>query len=140
MHVLVVDDSPTQRALWLYTLISTGLPVVAADKTDTKNLAPGTVMVFTAKCGEEAAELLKSTRIDLLVTDIEMPGMDGWQLAKIAHGAHMTLPILVVSSTVQTGQAPRPGLNPLRTHVISKNDRDAAVTLAKKYLQPAKAN
>lgn len=136
MRVLVVDDSPTQRALWLYTLISTGLPVLTADRKDTKAVAPGTVMVFTAKSGEEAVEVLKSTQIDLLVTDIEMPGMDGWQLARLAHREHSNLPILVVSSKVRTGEPPQPGLNPLHTHVIAKSDRETAMHLAKRYLQP----
>lgn len=38
--------------------------------------------VFKAASGLEAVEILKSTPIDIVVTDIRMPGMDGLQLCK----------------------------------------------------------
>ncbi|RTE08766.1 response regulator transcription factor [Paenibacillus whitsoniae] len=42
----------------------------------------GVEQVFQAASGLEAAELLKHTPIDIVVTDIRMPGMDGLQLCK----------------------------------------------------------
>lgn len=38
------------------------------------------VEVFTAASGKDALEVLEQRRIDILVTDIEMPGMDGLAL------------------------------------------------------------
>ncbi|WP_028609114.1 response regulator [Paenibacillus harenae] len=38
--------------------------------------------VYRAASGLEAAEILKNTPIDIVVTDIRMPGMDGLQLCK----------------------------------------------------------
>ena len=44
--------------------------------------------VFTASNGREALRVLNSTRIDLLITDIRMPIMDGTQLVEKAREAH----------------------------------------------------
>ena len=42
----------------------------------------GIECVLQASSGLEAAEILKTTSVDLVVTDIRMPGMDGLQLCK----------------------------------------------------------
>ena len=42
----------------------------------------GVEKLFTAQSGEKALELLEQNRIDLLITDIQMPGMDGISLIK----------------------------------------------------------
>ncbi len=54
--------------------------------------------VHTAFNGREAVEVLESTRIDLLVTDLKMPVMDGFELL-----AHMTrhfpgIPVIVMTA------------------------------------------
>lgn len=64
LKVLVVDDNAAIRKL-IATFITEGGHEVLE--------APG---------GDEALGLLEVTRIDVVVTDIEMPGMNGIQLAE----------------------------------------------------------
>lgn len=48
--------------------------------------------------GEEALELLDQHHIDLLVTDIMMPGLDGYNLTEQLRDAGYTLPILMITA------------------------------------------
>ena len=59
-HVLVVDDSPTQRA-WLQSFLEQqGLEVILA------------------RDGQEALDLLEHQTVDLILLDIDMPRIDGY--------------------------------------------------------------
>ena len=53
---------------------------------------------ITAKDGLEAIEILKNRRISLLVTDLEMPKIDGLGLLAYAHKYHPTVPCIVMSA------------------------------------------
>lgn len=80
--VLIVDDSITTRTLEKNILESAGYRVrVAAD-------------------GVEGWALLESEEFDALVTDIQMPGMDGFELtAKVrGHASLKNLPVILVTS------------------------------------------
>jgi len=50
-----------------------------------------------AGSGSEALELLKNNCYDLLITDVGMPGMSGWQLAEAIKGKYAGLKVAVVS-------------------------------------------
>lgn len=65
IHVLVVDDEP------LATRILSGILV-----------GLGVRDVHVASTGERAAELLKTTEFDLVLSDILMPGMGGRGLVR----------------------------------------------------------
>ncbi len=45
-----------------------------------RSLAHGTRRTLTAASGEEALSLLKGRKIDRVITDLVMPGMDGMTL------------------------------------------------------------
>jgi putative two-component system response regulator len=50
----------------------------------------------------EALALLESTRIDAVVTDVNMPGIDGLELlAKVATGAYGFVPVVVVTGAAE---------------------------------------
>ncbi|MCD4785915.1 MAG: hybrid sensor histidine kinase/response regulator [Candidatus Eremiobacteraeota bacterium] len=49
-------------------------------------LSIGKVNVFTAQNGKEALHVIETTQIDLLVTDIMMPEMDGFELVQEVQG------------------------------------------------------
>lgn len=53
--------------------------------------------------GKEALARLESERMDLVVLDIMMPEMDGWELCKEIK-AHYDIPVLMVTAQGETGQ------------------------------------
>ncbi len=57
--------------------------------------------VFAAFDGEEALELLDKEHVDLIICDIMMPRMDGYQLTRELRSAAYTLPILMITAKNQ---------------------------------------
>ncbi len=57
--------------------------------------------VFAAYDGEEALEVLDKEHVDLIICDIMMPKMDGYQLTKELRSAAYTLPILMITAKNQ---------------------------------------
>jgi len=53
---------------------------------------------FSALDGIEALEILDKEHIDLIVSDIMMPNMDGYQLTKALREANYNLPILMITA------------------------------------------
>lgn len=82
---LIVDDSPAMRAVVRRVLAMTGLPVDGC---------------WEAANGQEALDLLANQSVDLILTDINMPSMDGEQfVARLQTlDACRDIPVLVVSS------------------------------------------
>ncbi|HOQ14307.1 MAG TPA: response regulator transcription factor [Bacillota bacterium] len=54
--------------------------------------------VLTATNGEEALEVLDREHVDLVVLDIMMPKMDGYEFTKLIRKTNETLPILMVTA------------------------------------------
>ncbi len=79
-RILVVDDDKNTRRLLQAVLENEGYGV------------------FTAMNGEDALEVMDREYIDLVVLDIMMPKMDGYELTKILREANNNLPILMVSA------------------------------------------
>ena len=79
--ILIVDDEPTIRALLALVLHEAGF------------------LVLTAENGFDAISLSRSHRgeIGLLITDITLPGMNGWALAREVVAAEPGLPVLFMS-------------------------------------------
>ncbi len=50
-----------------------------------------------AESGEEALSLLRNNRYDLMITDVGMPNMSGWQLAKRIKGNYPEMMVAVVT-------------------------------------------
>ncbi|MGI6006774.1 MAG: response regulator transcription factor [Ruminococcus sp.] len=56
---------------------------------------------YQVKCaadGEEALELLEREYMDLLITDIMMPGMDGYELVSSIRESKINIPILMITA------------------------------------------
>lgn len=79
MTVLVVDDSPTILA-WVRSM-----------------LTPLGHVVHTARSGKEALAILDEQHIQLVMTDLVMPGMDGAELLKRVRQRKDRLPVVVMS-------------------------------------------
>ncbi len=57
--------------------------------------------VFAAYDGEQALDLMDKEHIDLIISDIMMPNMDGYQLVRELRDAAYTIPILMVTAKNQ---------------------------------------
>ena len=79
-HILVVDDDKNTRRLFRAVLENAGYTV------------------STASDGAEALDLMDSEHIDLVVLDIMMPNMDGYEFTKALREVENNLPILMVSA------------------------------------------
>lgn len=89
LRVLTVDDSRTILAMLHHTLSNAGFEVLQAED------------------GKQGLEVLKTETVDVVITDINMPVMDGIEFIKHvrASGAHQSLPILIL--TTETSQDKR---------------------------------
>lgn len=79
-QILVVDDDKNTRML---------LKAVLRAENYT---------VFTAENGEAALEVMDKEHIDLVVLDIMMPQMDGYEFTEVLRESDNNLPILMVSA------------------------------------------
>jgi CheY-like chemotaxis protein len=61
-------------------------------------LEDGGYIVTTAKGGEEALGLLKGGHFDLVVTDINMPGMTGFELLERSKKMYPKLPVIFITA------------------------------------------
>ena len=84
-RVLIVDDSPVMRALIRRVIVLSGLEGAA---------------FLEASDGREALDVLRAESVDVVLTDINMPSMDGEQLVRCLHAdaALKSVPIIVVST------------------------------------------
>ncbi len=84
--IMVVDDSVTVRKVTSRVLEREGF------------------IVATAKDGVEATEILAEVKPDLMLLDIEMPRMDGFEVARVVRSSEefSQLPIIMISS--RTGE------------------------------------
>lgn len=60
--------------------------------------------VLTAKCGDEALDIIKLKKIKIMVADLIMPGMDGIELMKKARDIVPTISTVIITAhgTIQT--------------------------------------
>jgi DNA-binding response OmpR family regulator len=79
-HILVVDDDKNSRLFLTALLEEAGYTVTAA--TD----------------GEDALEKMDRSHVDLVVLDIMMPNMDGYEFTRVIRESDTNLPILMVSA------------------------------------------
>lgn len=73
----------------------------ALNKMMTARLKQEAYKVFSAFDGEEALDVMDREHVDLIVCDIMMPNMDGYELTKELRDARYTLPILMVTAKDQ---------------------------------------
>ncbi len=61
-------------------------------------LSQAKIEPLAASSGEEALNLLRTHRVDLVITDILMPGMSGLELLEKIKGLYPTLPVIVLTA------------------------------------------
>jgi len=78
--ILVVDDEPNYLVVLSELLKEEGYEV------------------FTAQSGEEGLKTARENDLDLIITDMRMPGMDGLQLLKSVKSFNQHLPVIMVTA------------------------------------------
>jgi DNA-binding response OmpR family regulator len=56
--------------------------------------------VLTARSGTEAQRVLERVPVDFVLTDLDMPGMDGYELLAGMRRRHSGVPVLVMTGSV----------------------------------------
>jgi DNA-binding NtrC family response regulator len=82
-RVLLVDDERTLRRVLARSLTRVGFEVVEVDN------------------GLVALELLSRERFDLVVSDVQMPGMDGIALLEALSTAESAVPVVLISGSLE---------------------------------------
>lgn len=55
--------------------------------------------ILTAEDGQKGIELMRSNPVSLILTDIEMPKIDGYQVIDYAKKNHPTVPVIVMTGS-----------------------------------------
>ena len=101
--ILVVDDCDTTRKLLSYIIRERGYKIISATN------------------GIEALEVMATNSVDLIVTDLNMPQMDGYELSKSLRAQDTTREIPIIMVTTEAGDADRKaGLEAGGTTYLSK--------------------
>lgn len=77
--VLLVDDSPDERDMYTAQLVATGYSVQVADN------------------GEDALQRVAAQVPDVVVMDLAMPVLDGWETTRRLKETHPNVPVIVLS-------------------------------------------
>ena len=79
-HILIVEDDKELRELFSTVLVKSGYKITGA------------------KDGVEALDVLDKEYIDLIISDIMMPNMDGFELIQSIRDAQFKLPVLMITA------------------------------------------
>ncbi len=118
-HVLVVDDSVTTRSVHRAVLETADYQVTLAAN------------------GEEAWQILQGSRFDAVVSDVEMPRMDGFALTQMIRRSpgHSALPVVLVTALEKQEERAR-GLEVGASAYLVKSsfERDSLVKTLERFV------
>jgi two-component system chemotaxis response regulator CheY len=89
IRTLIVDDSSVMRKIVERALRQAGLE---------------TLVVHEAGSGVEGLEVLKTTTVDLILSDINMPAMDGLEFLRQIRAQNLAVGIPVVMITTESSE------------------------------------
>ncbi|MBD0382106.1 response regulator transcription factor [Paenibacillus sedimenti] len=84
-QIMIVDDDPYIRELVRVFMVNEGFGVAEASD------------------GAEALKLLETVQVDMVIMDVMMPNMDGWELCKELR-EHYDFPLLMLTAKGETSQ------------------------------------
>ena len=99
--VMIVDDSPAMRSFIRRTIVIGGLEVGRC---------------LEAGNGEEALALLRTTTVDVILTDFNMPVMDGEQFVQNLRGNDRLSPVPVIVISTDSTRKRKSNLESLGVH------------------------
>lgn len=112
LRVLIVDDAPDNRLL-----ISRFLALAGAH-------------VATASTASEGITVALSGEFDVILMDIQMPGMDGYEAVKRLRSLHYTRPIIALTAHAMQSdkdQCLRSGFDQYLTKPVSRPELIASI-------------
>jgi two-component system, chemotaxis family, chemotaxis protein CheY len=89
VRALIVDDSSVMRKIVERSLRQAGLE---------------SLVIFEAGSGIEALQILKSREVDLILSDINMPSMDGLEFVRQIHFQQLASKVPVVMITTESSE------------------------------------
>lgn len=120
VQILVVEDDPNTRRLMEAVLCAEQFQPLVAENA------------------EQALEILDKQHVDLMVTDIMMPGMDGYTLTEQLRDAGYLLPILMVTAKETVRDRRRGFLVGTDDYMIKPVDEEEMVLRIRALLRRAK--
>ena len=107
--ILVVEDNKNLRKLM------------------TTYLKNNSYETLEASDGEEALEVIDKNHVDLIISDIMMPNMDGYELARELRGANYMVPILMVTAKETLDDKRKGFLSGVDDYMVKPVDMDEMV-------------
>lgn len=121
IRVLVVDDSPDNLELTSHFLAYAGAEVTCVEG------------------GEQALSLLKKRSFDVIVMDIQMPGLDGYQAVRSLRAMGYTKPVIALTAHAMKGEREKCIAAGFDSYLVKPIDRQALIQSVRAYA-PAKVS
>jgi signal transduction histidine kinase/ActR/RegA family two-component response regulator len=91
VHVLLVEDNVFNQTVAKQTIAA---------------ICPE-INLEIVESGEDSLERIKAAHFDLILTDLQMPGMDGYETARQLRSAHFKGPIVALTASAVRTEAPK---------------------------------
>jgi CheY-like chemotaxis protein len=122
MKILIVDDDQNN----LFTLES-----LIKEDIDTQ------LQIFKAESGQIALQILQQEQVDLIVLDVEMPEMNGFETAQIIRAQKETkdIPIVFITAAYDVEEFQEKGFTIDKMNYLTKPfDPDKFIRIIESYL------
>jgi two-component system chemotaxis response regulator CheY len=117
--ILIADDSPTMRAMLVSTIESIG-----------------DYRIVEASSGFEALRLLPREKVDLILTDINMPDINGLELISYLrnNANYLSIPVIIISTEGSQKDIDKGKLLGANEYLIKPIDHNKLQALIASYL------
>lgn len=98
---------------------------------------PNVEIVFSTQSAEEAYEYIKKEAVDLLIADIEMPNLSGYELADIIHSHALNIAVIFVTGS--SGYAVHAFELNVHDYIMKPYPKDRLVKSIERLLEKSKS-
>lgn len=118
-NILITDDNKYNRELLTECLIGTGINIIEAEN------------------GIEAIEALRTKPVDIIIMDLKMPKMSGFEAIKIIRSEkkYSKLPVLAITASVMSTEKDRILESGFNEYMIKPIDIEQLIIILSKYLK-----
>jgi len=105
------------------------------------NLTFGGFTVLEAENGEKGVELARRARPDLILVDLSLPKIDGWEMISRIKGDEETrhIPVIVVSARRPQDEAAHAAMRHVAAYIPKPLDPEALMTLVHEIVEGRRA-